>query len=306
MLSGVPVPLSGSPYREVKDPSPTFHAGRWHLFGTGVRTDRFDIAHLVADDLDGPWQVLDPVDVSPIHGSCVAAPGVVAEDGVIHLFVQTTYNELGGLVEHLVSTDDGATFTHATTALTSLPGTEEAGLYDPHPFLLDDERYLAYSAFSVVGQPDVHVARSTSGTWHGPWERLGAVLRHEDVWCHNQRGSAGYEWGLEAPQVVELPDGRVLLQAVCFLPSGAPGTRQRLFVAVADELAGPYDVLGPVLSPPGGDVSGENGHGWFVREGDEMVILYQERSLARPDWSLAAARCRVADLLGVSAAREVA
>ena len=34
-------------------------------------------------------------------------------------------------------------------------------------------------------------------------------------------GRPGYEWGLEGPQLVELPSGDVMLVAVCFLGGGA-------------------------------------------------------------------------------------
>lgn len=34
-----------------------------------------------------------------------------------------------------------------------------------------------------------------------------------------------YEWGIEGAQLVELPDGRVLLNATCFLPEGRRGNR---------------------------------------------------------------------------------
>jgi hypothetical protein len=137
--------------------------------------------------------------------------------------------------------------------------------------------HLVYAAFTTVGQPDVHLAVSESRGWDGPWHRFGPIMRHEDVACHNQRGSAGYEWGLEGAQLVELPDGRVLLNAVCFTPGGPVGARQRVFFALADDPLGPYDVLGPVLTPIGGEESGENGHATAVVVGDSLALFFQER-----------------------------
>ena len=294
-----PLELPVSPYVELKDPCAEHDGERWHLFGTGVLPDRFEVFHATATDLDGPWAWEDPVDVSTLHGTCLAAPGVVFDGGRWHLFLQTTYNELGGVVEHLVSDDRGRTFDHARTALTSLPGTDEAGIYDPHPCVVRGEKVLVYSAFSVVGQPDVHVARSTSGSWDGPWERLGPVLRHEDVWCHNQRGSHAYEWGLEGAQVVELPDGRLLMDAVCFLPGGPQGCRQRVFLATADEVEGPWEVLGPALAPHGS--GGENGHGCLVQVDGGLVLLHQERTTSDPSWGLASA---VLDINALMASRD--
>ena len=282
--------LDSGAYLEMKDPCPVRVGARWHLFGTGVTAPHtFEVLHATADDLAGPWRLEPAVDVSTLSGGCVAAPGVIAEGERLHMFLQTEYNALNGRIEHLVSEDGGGTFDHARTAMTSLPGTEEAGIYDPHPAEVGGVKYLVYSAFSIVGQPDVHLARSESGTWDGPWERLGPVLRHEHVWCHNQRGAQAYEWGLEGAQLVELPDGRILLNAVCFLPGAAPGTRQRVFFALARDVMGPYEVLGPVLVPGGGHAAGENGHACAVVDGDELALMFQERSLDDPLWRIALA-----------------
>jgi hypothetical protein len=286
----LPLELPPHPYLELKDPCPVYDGRCWHLFGTGVREDCFEVFHATAPRVHGPWSWEPPVDVSSLTGSCLAAPGVVPDGPVLHMFQQTAYNELGSVVEHLISTDGGQTFDHARTALTSLPGTNEAGIYDPHPFAIGAEKYLSYSAFSVIGQPDIHLARSASGTWDGPWERLGTVLRHEEVWCHNQRGVEAYEWGLEGAQVQALPDGGVLLNGVCFLPGAVPGARQRVFVAVAEEVTGPWDVLGPLLPPLAGENAGENGHAALVEDDGELLMFLQERSLEQPRWDLALAR----------------
>lgn len=287
-LDRAPVSLHGRRYLELKDPCPVFDGRQWHLFGTGVTAPHaFEVFHATADRLDEPWQLRPPVALEGLLGSCVAAPGAVSDGEDLHLFLQTEYCFLGGRVEHLVSRDGGLTFRHARTALRSLSGTDEAGIYDPHPAVVGSAKLLVYCAFSVVGQPEVHLARSASGTWDGPWERLGPVLRHEDVWCHNQRGSAGYEWGIEGAQLVELPDGRVLLNGVCFLPDEPPGTRQRVFFAVADSPTGPYEILGPVLHP---ERPGENGHASVVVEDDHLVVLYQQRDLTDPLWRLGLTR----------------
>ncbi|HMC68327.1 MAG TPA: hypothetical protein VKJ07_04155, partial [Mycobacteriales bacterium] len=148
-------------YLAVKDPCPVHDGQRWHLFGTAITAPHeFELLHAVADELDGPWELLDPVEVDTIDGGCVAAPGVIAEDGVLHMFLQTDYNALGGRIEHVASTDGGVTFGHERTSLTSLPGTAEAGIYDPHPAMLWGRRFLVYSAFSVVGRPEIHLAVS--------------------------------------------------------------------------------------------------------------------------------------------------
>jgi hypothetical protein len=105
-----------------------------------------------------------------------AAPGVIADGDRLHTFVQTEYNLLGGRVEHLVSDGGGVSSARRDTSLASVAGTAEAGIHDPHPAEIAGHRYLVYPAFSLVGRPDIHLARSASGAWDGPWERLGRIL----------------------------------------------------------------------------------------------------------------------------------
>jgi hypothetical protein len=143
--------------------------------------------------------------------------------------------------------------------------------------MVNGRKYLVYSAmpeFARVPQPDIYLARSVSDTWYGPWERLGKILDHDDLSHHNPRTHPDYEWGIEGAQLVGLPDGRVLLNATCFLPEGTRGSRQRVFFAIADEVMGPYHSLGPVLSP---SEPGENGHSTVFVDGQELTLFYQSR-----------------------------
>jgi hypothetical protein len=283
-------------YPDVKDPCPVFDGRRWHLFGTGCgRPEGLEILHCTAPSLDGPWTELEPaviVGTDLIRNQ--AAPGVIAEGRKLHMFLQHDFNILGGAIEHLVSVDGGRTFVHADTSIASLPGTTEAGVYDPDPAVIDGRRYLVYSGMSVIGQPDLFVARSTTGSWSGPWERLGRILSHDDVEFHNQIDDDDYEWGLEGPQLTELPDGSVLLTAVCFLRGAPAGHRQRLLLAVADAPEGPYEVLGPIVEPTDG--VGENGHGTAVLDGDELRLVYQERAGDGSPWHFRAATADLSSL----------
>jgi hypothetical protein len=262
----------------VKDPCPVRLDGAWHLFGTAVHEGyRYEILHAISPSLSGPWRLLPPAVVPEVPGNCVAAPGVVAEEGRLHMFLQTDYNLFDGRIEHLVSEDAGATFHHEGTALASVPGSAEAGIYDAHPCEVAGERFLVYSAFSIPGRPDIALAHSPSGRWAGPWERLGPLLRHEEVPGHNQHDDPAYEWGLEAAQLFELPDGRVLLNVVGFQSGAPPGDRQRIFFAHAERARGPFLILGSVLEPPGG--SGEVGHGCVVLDRDRLALFFQERAV---------------------------
>ncbi len=289
MASGDPVPaparLTRRPllfdtdhadYVDVKDPCPVRLGAAWHLFGTGAyRGYHYDVLHATALHPEGPWRLRPPSQVPELAGSCVAAPGVLAEGRRLHMFLQTEYNVLGGVVEHLVSDDGGVRFTHHDTALASVPGTGEAGIYDPHPCEIAGEKYLVYSGFSVVGRPDLYLARSISGGWDGPWQRLGCIVNHEHVPGHNQHDDPAYEWGLEGGQLVELPDGRVLLNAVYFRAGAPAGDRQRVFFAVAPDPTGPYEVGAPVLDPKAG--AGELGHATAVVHDGTLLLFFQER-----------------------------
>jgi hypothetical protein len=290
-------------YPDVKDPC-VLHDGRtWHLFGTGCGLPTgLEILHCTAPSLDGPWRERAP---SALHGvehiAHHAAPGVIADGDRLHLFLQQEFNVLGGCVEHLVSDDGGRNFVRVDTALEPLEAEGEASVYDPDPAVIDGQRYLTYAAFSSVGQPDLYLARSTTGTWHGPWERLGCVLAHEQVEYHNQLGAEDYEWGLEGPQLVQLPDRRILLTAVCFLADEPRGHRQRVLLAVADDPAGPYDVLGPLLQPSGARGAGENGHGTAVVDGGDLRIVYQERAGDGRPWRIVSAVAPLSEVDEVAA-----
>jgi hypothetical protein len=277
--------LALGPYGGLKDPSVVRVGDSWHLFATGCYEDfTYDVVHAVAPRPRGPWTMLPPSEIRGAAGPSRCAPGVVAEGGRLHLFLQETYNLLGGTIVHLVSDDEGASFDAVDVALTSLPGTSEAGLYDAGPAEVGDAKYLLYAGMATVGEPDLHLARAEE--WGGPWERLGVVLGHDDVECHNPRGCPDYEWGLEGGHLAALPDGRTLLACVCFLPEGAEGTRQRVVLAVADDPAGPYDVLGPAIEPATYAPGGENGHPALVVDRGRVYLFFQHRDGEGLPWRL--------------------
>jgi hypothetical protein len=273
-------------YPDVKDPCLVEHQGRWHVFGTGCGSPQgLEILHLTAPTLDGPWEELTPPELDGVdHIEHPAAPGVASDGRQLHLFLQHDFNVLGGNIEHLVSVDGGASFRHADIALESIEGSDEAGVYDPDPATVRGQQYLTYAAMSTIGRPDIYLARSRSGGWDGPWERLGCILRHDDVPFHNQLGDVDYEWGLEGPQLLELPTGEVLLTGVCFLRDRPPGARQRVLLALADDPCGPYRILDPPLPPDTPDGDGENGHGTAAQVGRNVRLVYQERSGRSAPW----------------------
>ena len=229
----------------------------------------------------------------------MAAPGIIHDGTLFHMFVQKDFLATGAGFEYLTS-QDGKVFTRVNTALEPIPQSEEAGLYDPHPSIIKGERYIAYSGTPrvvktgnrFISQPNIYLAKSMTDSWAGPWERKGKILDHTDIaQHHNQTNHQDYEWGIEGPQLIEFKDGKVLLNATCFLPDVRFGLRQKVFFALADTPEGPYTTLGPVLTKPMGEWdSGENGHAAGVMINGMLNLFYQARSGAdvedvpRNDW----------------------
>jgi hypothetical protein len=274
-------------YTQTKDPCPVLAAGTWHLFGTGWSRgdDRPQILHARASAVDGPYAAANLSIPVGIGGSGVAAPGVIFDRGEFHMFLQTDFARPGGSIEHLTS-PDGEGFEHRDTALTSDRDLDEACIYDAQPALIGGKPFIVYAA-GRVGHPQIHLAESIAGSWAGPWRRHGAILTEAQISFHNQPGAPEYEWGLEGPQLLELPDGTVLLDAVCFLAGQRRGTRQRVFLAIAGSPIGPYRVMGlPVQPIPGQWDAGENGHAGAVLVDDGLTLLYQGRRSAESRWAL--------------------
>lgn len=294
-------------FRDNKDPCPVFDGSTWHIYGSGgsVLTETWEILHATAPTLEGPWTEHNPIPLHGVHGKSVAAPGVIFDNGQFHMFVQTDCFAIDGRIEYLRSTD-GWNFEYIGTALHSLAVTRsveaisaeekkvlsrqpETGIYDSHPAIIQQQKYLVYSGMAEVGRPNIYLAKSSSNDWSGPWMRVrpreglkDAILTHEEVIHHNQNDHTDYEWGLEGAQLLELPNGLILLNAVCFLPYGKRGTRQRIFFAASHSVLGPYRTIGPLMNPPlSGWDSGENGHAAAIIHNNELVLFYQARP---PDW----------------------
>ncbi len=291
-----------SSYAEYKDPCIAWYDREWHLFATGILPNNrfhYQVVHGRRTQLGTHWSAVRPVALARATGPSVCAPGVVSDGELVHLFIQQAYNVLGSSIMHFVSADGGLTFERRPDALQARADTGEAGLYDAHPATVAGSPYLAYSATSVVGQSDIHLARAAGDDWNGPWERLGLLIGHADVPWHNQPGDADYEWGLEGAQLLELPDGRVLLTAVGFLAGHPRGHRQRVFLSLAEKPTGPYRFLGHLPRPASFGENGENGHATSVVTDGMLFIMFQARQDAEADWQLYATQVPLAALLAV-------
>ncbi len=285
--------FDSSRHKDIKDPCICFDGERWHIFGSGgdVCTEEWELLHATAPAIDGPWTEEDPLTLVGFGGPHVAAPSVMYEDGLFHMAVQRDFMDVGGGIEYLTSSD-ARTFTWQET-LIAPEGLHESGLYDPHYAEIRGERYLIYSGIPgsiptdlpFTPKPDLYLARSMTGLWRGPYQRLGCVLDHDAIaWHHNRLGHPDYEWGIEGPQLLELPDGSVLLNATCFLEEGRRGTRQRVFFALAPSPDGPFVSLGPVLPAQASAwEDGENGHASVILHKDEVYLFYQARGKVHGD-----------------------
>lgn len=289
-LIGTDFAFHSSRYHDMKDPCPVVDETIFHLYGSGGKSgdEIWKILHATAPSVDGPWEDQIPCELEGVTGDHVAAPGVFRDVGeqLFHMFVQNEFMALGGSVMHLTSVD-GHKFKLLDVPLSSIDGSEEAGIYDPHPSEINGEKYIVYSGSGSfeftgtyhIGKPNIFLAKSRSGSWYGPWDRLGKILDHSEVPHHNQLTDPDYEWGLEGPQLIGLPEGKVMLMAVLFLRNEQRGRRQRVFWALADSPAGPYKVMGPLINP---SVVGETGHAAAFLSGDTLEIFYQERGENSP------------------------
>ena len=264
-------------FDDVKDPCPVFDGAVWHLFGSAgtVTSETWKIFHATSPSLDGPWRNSRRSTLA-LRGSGVAAPGVVFEDGTFHMFIQTEFMRSGGGLRTPCLARRFCMDAQGTRAGLDA-GTSEDGIYDPHPALIGGQKYLTYSGmarFTGAPQPDVYLARSVSGSWSGPWERLGKILDHDEVPHHNPRGHADYEWGIEGPQLVELP-GWPRPSERHLLPARRQARQPpaRLFRHRGFRSGG-LTAPSAVLDPAGG---GENGHSTVLVTGDEIRLFYQSR-----------------------------
>src|SRR5687768_6628388 len=139
--------ITSKTIRDTKDPCPVFDGKLWHIYGSaGASTHEvWNILHSTSQSLEGPWIEQKPAQIA-LKGAHVAAPGVIFDEkeGVFHMFIQTDFMALDTTVEHLISSD-GVTFNNLGSVIYSIPESPEAGVYDPHPALIHDERYITYS-----------------------------------------------------------------------------------------------------------------------------------------------------------------
>lgn len=293
--------------RTHKDAFRVFFAGQWHIYGTGHellarrpsretrRPQRRSVLfHLSSPHLDGPYLEQPPVVLVGDHPPGIyEAPSLIVEGDALHLFAQTTYYRCGGSIERFTSTN-GHSFSWSGTALRSMPGTSQAGVYDgdiarlPLPVNGPVVPALVYSGFSRDGSRDdrpdpcLFVSFGADSSLDSFKNAERPLLTDRDVPWHNPHDAANpyFEWGLEGGQLMPWKNGGYLLLAVGFMrrPGRAYQASQRLFFASFDEHLSLLDVSDPILPvAPGWD---EYGHGHMMIDPARpglLRLLFQAR-----------------------------
>jgi len=301
------------PYKHLKDACPVFDGSLWHLFGTADTRASGDkgkkgcveVMHATSFSLKGPWQVHSGVKLYGLIGLHPCAPGVVYSsiDNTFYMFIHTSFILNGGTIECLKSTDKGNSFYYVNTVIRSLPLSNEERIYDPHPAEIFGQKYIIYTSSIKDNDFSFKIVKSINNSWDSKWEKMNQILQESDIFFQNQKNSIGREWGIEGAQLIELPNKKILLNAVCFLTEGKetpPGKKQRFFLGIADKVSGPYKILGPVLSPTiNGWESGENGHATIVIEKEEINFFYHARNfnIVHPVWRYGIAKCNTSQII---------
>ncbi len=243
--------------------------------------------------IDGKWENRKRVRLNGVEGPRLCAPGVVydEDDKLFHMFIQTECFDVGGKIFHLTS-ESGISFEYKDVALESVPGTSLAGIYDSEPALIinDEGKKEYYMTFTgVEGYQEgrakggaIYLAKSEN-RWEGPWTVFESPLFNEDQIPEHLSTRNGGEWVPEGGKIVQTGSHEFWFYGVCFT-KGEEGNRQRGFLAVADDIKGPWKSLG--LLAPKGD-KGETGHGTISIEkgkngSSHVTFLHQAREMNGP------------------------
>lgn len=281
-------------------------------------TERWIVGRFYATSPVGPWFEDKPAEIIGVEGPEVCAPAVTydSEREIYEMYVQTCCFGVDGVIVHAVS-EDGKTFLPRGTNLVNkqsvkFPITPLQGVYDVgiSDMTIDHEEYvcLTYTGIRKVGCGDLYYRlgkKLSDRTMQWSDDRL---LLSQDATSfasvHNAPGSIDFEWGLEGAKVVQLGDVFMIV-GVCFLPSEPPhntrarGTRQRIFMALADTIDGPYTFWDLPIQPEHGEV----GHPDIILDKDSLYLVYQERYGDRDEngrsypWYLCAARYELVDFI---------
>ncbi len=184
-------------------------------------------------------------------------------------------------------------------------------IYSDGTWILSDKHITVdweSDGYETSPQPGTPIVRYTDIPGHNPHPPVRQADETDSQRSERELLESNFEWGLEGMQILRLPNGLYALLGVCFLASEPIGSRQRAFMAVSDNVTGPYLPLGLLVEPredsDWGD--GENGHASAEIIGDNLYILYQARKPSLNDaplterlearWQLGEAVCSISEL----------
>lgn len=290
---------------EIKDPSVVALAdGTYMMFasvGNSI-TQTWLVGRFTASNLLGPWQEVAPVTFHNLEGPQLCAPAVLysQENGqpVWTMYIQTACFEENGVIALATSTDGqnfyGQPQPQATRDMVSNPPAPVIGVYDVgvSEIKQNNEQVLCmlYSGYRRVGCGDLYL--STKKKSETQWSPGHCLVSQEEIPFHNHPDYEHFEWGLEGAKLIQLANDSFLLIGVCFLPLPTEylGTRQRVFLAASTTITGPYTAIGMPFVPQANEwKTGENGHPDTIISGNDLIVIYQERSGDGKPWHLRAA-----------------
>lgn len=288
---------------EIKDPSVVQIADGSYVMYASIGnsiTQQWLVGRFSAQHLTDEWQELEPVEFVDLSGPQLCAPAVTyqAHNGHQHweMYIQTACFEEGGQIVFATS-EDGQHFYGQPTPLVTKDNLHSTspvvGVYDVgiSEIRLNNQEMLCmlYSGYRKVGCGDIYASYKSkldpSSLW-SPGERL---IAQEDVPFHNHPDYEFFEWGLEGAKLLQLAEDCYLIIGVCFMPKPNTflGQRQRVFMAAANSLSGPFQPIGFPFAPIYNEAhSGENGHPDTVLEPDKIWVIYQERLGNGKPWHL--------------------
>ncbi len=289
-------------YPEIKDPNiVVLSDGHYLMYASIGRSidQTWLIGRFRASNIQGPWQEIAPAKIVGLSGPQLCAPAVTYDTvdgkGKWIMYLQTACFVDGGIIAELVS-DDGKKFTLLRSDVVTSEAIKEVktrviGVYDPgiSEIKLQGEEMLAlvFSGYRQIGSGDLYLSHKKKND--SSWSEAKLILMQEDVPFHNKPGSPDFEWGLEGGKLIQVSEDCFLLVAVCFLPlpHDFRGRRQRVFFAASRALYGPYIPLGVAFQPQEQETgSGEHGHSDTIIDGNDLWIIYQERSGEGRPWHL--------------------
>jgi hypothetical protein len=297
---------------EIKDPSVVQVADDKFLMYASIGNSlnqEWLVGRFEADNPRGPWTEIEPVNFVNIKGPQLCAPAVTVDrqsgQQTYHMYIQTACFEENGVIMRASSTD-GQTFLGDTKPLISKDSVVQGpvpvvGVYDVGVSSIrqgqEELLCMLYSGYRRVGCGDLFMSTKTN---QGEWVGGNCILPQEQVPFHNHPDSEFFEWGLEGAKLVQLADDCFMLIGVCFvpLPHTYAGKRQRVFIAIARSINGPFTPIGTPFEPISvSGKSGENGHPDTLIIGDTMWIFYQERLGTNEPWHLRLTSYKIPALL---------